>query len=161
MPVGTSGSVSFAIRTAGETDLIVFLRNLPSPTGRENGVGDYILDWFHKNGLKTIRQDIGEERLNAIGIIKGTGGGVSLSFNGHMDVPYSGDEEDLLYMSKELFEKPAHQPKAYVKDGRIYGLGVGNMKAGLAAMMIAVKAVKNSGIPLKGDLIAAAVVGEI
>ena len=137
------------------------LVGIPSPTGYERKVGEFVADWFEGLGLKTIRQHIGAERMNVIGIIKGTGGGVSLSYNGHMDVPYSASEDDLLYMSREVYERPAHKLNAFVKDGYIYGCGIGNMKANLAATMIAMKAIKRSGIPLKGDLLATIVCGEI
>ena len=117
---------------------------IPSPTGYERKVGEFVADWFEGLGLKTIRQHIGAERMNVIGIIKGTGGGVSLSYNGHMDVPYSAGEDDLLYMSREVYDRPAHKLNAFVKDGYIYGCGIGNMKANLAATMIAMKAIKQS-----------------
>ena len=139
------------------TDLV----NIPSPTGSERRVAEYVCDFYERNGIRAVRQEIGEERMNAVGIIKGTGGGVSLSFNGHMDVPYSDNEEDLLYMSKALFDRPAHKAKAFVKDGYICGLGIGNMKASLAALLVALKALKSSGVAIKGDIISAAVCGEI
>jgi acetylornithine deacetylase/succinyl-diaminopimelate desuccinylase-like protein len=139
------------------TDLV----NIPSPTGSERKVAEYVCDFYERNGIGAIRQEIGEERMNAVGILKGTGGGVSLSFNGHMDVPYAGDEEDLLYMSKELFDRPAHKPNAYVKDGYLCGLGIGNMKASLAALLVALKAIRTSGVKIRGDVISAAVCGEI
>ncbi len=142
-------------------DLACDLVNIPSPTGYERRVAEFVAGWLERNGLRVIRQEIGAERMNVVGVVKGAGRGVSLQFNGHMDVPYSGAEDDLLYMSREQFERPAHRPSAFVRDGRIYGLGVGNMKAGLAAMLIAVKAVRASGIPLSGDLFASAVCGEI
>lgn len=142
-------------------DLGCQLVSIPSPTGYERKVGEFVANWFDGIGVKTIRQHIGAERMNVIGIIKGAGGGVSLSYNGHMDVPYSASEDDLLYMSKEVFDRPAHKLQAYVKDGYIYGCGIGNMKANLAATMIAMKAIKQSGIALKGDLLATAVCGEI
>jgi len=78
-----------------------------------------------------------------------------------MDVPYSGGEDDLLYMSKALFDRPAHKPNGFVKDGYICGLGIGNMKASLAALLVALKALKSSGVAIKGDIISAAVCGEI
>jgi acetylornithine deacetylase len=137
------------------------LVNIPSATGSERRVAEYVCDFYERHGIRAIRQEIGEERMNAVGIIPGTGGGVSLSFNGHMDVPYSGGEEDLLYMSRELFERPAHQPSAFVKDGYLCGLGIGNMKASLAALLVALKAVVSSGVKLRGDVISAAVCGEI
>lgn len=141
-------------------DLACQLVSIPSPTGYERKVGEFVANWFETNGLKTIRQYIGAERMNAIGVLKGSGGGISFSYNGHMDVPYSAAEDDLLYMSKEVFDRPAHKLNAFVKDGYIYGCGIGNMKAHLAAIMIAMKAIKQSGIPLKGDLLAIAVCGE-
>lgn len=142
-------------------DVATQLVNIPSPTGSERRVAEYVCDFYERNDIRAIRQEIGEERMNAVGIIKGTSGGVSLSFNGHMDVPYSGGEEDLLYMSKGLFERPAHKPNAYVKDGYLCGLGIGNMKASLAALLVALKAIRSSGVQIKGDIISAAVCGEI
>ncbi|MBI3069071.1 MAG: M20/M25/M40 family metallo-hydrolase [Betaproteobacteria bacterium] len=142
-------------------DLACRLVAIPSPTGYERKVGEFVADWFDGIGLKTIRQYIGAERMNVVGIVKGSGGGVSLSYNGHMDVPYSAGEDDLLYMSKEVFDRPAHKLNAFVRDGYVYGCGIGNMKANLAATMIAMKAVKQSGVPLRGDLLATIVCGEI
>lgn len=49
---------------------------------------------------------------------------------------------------------------AEIDGGLIYGLGALNMKAGLASMQIAAGAIRRSGAPLKGDLIAACVVAE-
>ncbi|HEY3167289.1 MAG TPA: M20/M25/M40 family metallo-hydrolase, partial [Candidatus Binatia bacterium] len=48
-----------------------------------------------------------------------------------------------------------------IVGGKVQGLGISNMKGGVAAFMIAGKALKTSGIKLKGDVILAAVVGEI
>jgi acetylornithine deacetylase len=49
---------------------------------------------------------------------------------------------------------------AVVSDGRLYGLGACDMKAGLAAMTEAVIAVRRSGIPLRGRVYLDAVVDE-
>src|SRR5918912_1202374 len=43
----------------------------------------------------------------------------------------------------------------------VRGLGISNMKGGIAAFMMAGKALAQSGLRLKGDVILAAVVGEI
>lgn len=149
-----------ALELIQEEEAVALTKDLirySSLPGKVAEIGDFILDWFRQNGVETVRQEIGEGRLNAIGIVRGTGRGLSLSLNGHMDHMYSGQQDDLLYLSKEFFERPMHGLQAYVEGGKIYGCGVGNMKAGLAAMMLAVKAVKQSGIELKGDLIGAAV----
>ncbi|HMN30514.1 MAG TPA: M20/M25/M40 family metallo-hydrolase, partial [Caldilineaceae bacterium] len=44
--------------------------------------------------------------------------------------------------------------------GYLYGLGAINMKAGVAAILMAAEAVRRSRRPLKGDLIVACVVAE-
>ena len=46
-------------------------------------------------------------------------------FNGHMDTSYSGREE-------WLRDVPGFQPQHFVEDGRLYGLGISNMKGALA-----------------------------
>jgi acetylornithine deacetylase/succinyl-diaminopimelate desuccinylase-like protein len=75
-------------------------------------------------------------------------------FNGHMDTSYSGREP-------HLREIVGFQPRSLVRDGRIYGLGISNMKGALACYLEAVRAVRDAGVRLKGDVLIACVVGEI
>ena len=84
----------------------------------------------------------------------GTGGGKSLMFNGHMDTSYSGQEPWLSGV-------PGFQPKAFEHDGRLYGLGISNMKGALACYVEAVRALQDAGVRLRGDVLIAAVCGEI
>jgi acetylornithine deacetylase/succinyl-diaminopimelate desuccinylase-like protein len=141
-------------------DLACALVNIPSRTGNERAVAEYVCKWLGAAGIRSYVQEIGAERANVVGIVEGTSGGVSLQLNGHLDTNYSGDEDDLAYMSPELFRRPQHTKQAYVKDGRIYGVGIGNMKAGLTAMLASIATVKRSGIALKGDFVVAGVCGE-
>ncbi|MGH7844091.1 MAG: M20/M25/M40 family metallo-hydrolase [Candidatus Binatia bacterium] len=134
------------------------LVNIPSPTGREKALAEYILEWFRAQGLKAVRQDVEVDRPNAVGILKGNGTGLSLGFNGHMDTSFTGTVEDLRMVA---VVEPDSELKGSIKDGKVCGLGISNMKGGIAAFMIAGKALKQSGIKLKGDLVLAAVVGEI
>jgi len=134
------------------------LVDIPSPTGSEKAIGEFILSWFARHGIKSVRQEISPERVNAVGILDGSGGGVSLMINGHMDTSYTGTEEDRMFC-REL--EPDSDLKGAVRDGKVFGLGASNMKSGLAAFMVAGKALRESGIKLKGDLILAAVAGEI
>ena len=71
---------------------------------------------------------------------KGLGGGKSLLLTGHIDVVAAGSGWDGNPFSGEQ------------KDGKIYGRGAVDMKGGVAAMLMAAKAVIASGIPLKGDI---------
>lgn len=134
------------------------LVNLPSPTGQEKGVAEFILKWFHENGLKAVRQEVEVDRPNAVGILKGDGTGLSLGFNGHMDTSFTGTQEDLRMVANV---EPDTELKGSIKGGKVCGLGISNMKGGVAAFMMAGKALRKSGIKLKGDVILAAVVGEI
>ena len=134
------------------------LVDIPSPTGSEKAIGEFILDWFARHGIKTVRQQISPERVNAVGIIEGGANGVSLMINGHMDTSYTGTEEDRMFC--RVLE-PESDLKGAVRDGKVFGLGASNMKSGLAAFMVAGKAIRESGLMLKGDLILAAVAGEI
>ncbi len=134
------------------------LVDIPSPTGSEKALGDFIIDWFARHGIKTVRQQISPERVNAVGIIEGSANGVSLMINGHMDTSYTGTAEDAMFC-RAL--EPDSDLKGAVRDGKVFGLGASNMKSGLAAFMVAGKAIRESGRALKGDLILAAVAGEI
>ena len=75
-------------------------------------------------------------------------------FNGHMDTSYSGREPWLRGV-------PGFQPEPFERDGRLYGLGISNMKGALACYVEAVRALQDAGVRLRGDLLIAAVCGEI
>src|SRR5262245_57682500 len=124
------------------------LVDIPSPTGSEKAIGEFILGWFARHGIKSVRQEISPERVNAVGVIPGSGNGVSLMINGHMDTSYTGTEEDRVFC-REL--EPDSDLKGAVRDGKVFGLGASNMKSGLAAFMVAGKAIRQSGLTLKGD----------
>src|ERR671922_948461 len=134
------------------------LASIPSPTGQEKAIAEFILQWFEANDLKAVRQDVEVDRPNAIGILKGNGTGLSLGFNGHTDTSFTGTAADLRMVAKV---EPDSELKGSIKDGKVQGLGISNMKGGVAAFMIAGKALRKSGIKLKGDVVLAAVVGEI
>lgn len=84
-----------------------------------------------------------EGRPNVVGILKGVGGGRSLLFNGHVDVIPAGAQESWRHGSWS----------GDLADGRVYGRGASDMKSGLAAMTMAVKAIVESGVRLRGDVI--------
>src|SRR5712691_4069656 len=134
------------------------LTGIPSPTGQEKAIAEFILRWFETNGLKAVRQDVEVDRPNAIGILKGDGTGLSLGFNGHTDTSFTGTNEDLRMVANI---EPEAELKGRIVGNKVQGLGISNMKGGVAAFMMAGKALKKSGIKLKGDVILAAVVGEI
>jgi acetylornithine deacetylase/succinyl-diaminopimelate desuccinylase-like protein len=134
------------------------LTSISSPTGQEKSIAEFILNWFNANGIKAVRQDVEVDRPNAIGVVKGDGTGLSLGFNGHMDTSFTGTAEDARMVANM---EPESDLKGKIVGGKVQGLGISNMKGGVAAFMMAGKALKKSGVKLKGDVILAAVVGEI
>jgi acetylornithine deacetylase/succinyl-diaminopimelate desuccinylase-like protein len=134
------------------------LTSIPSPTGQERAIAEFILGWFEKNGIKPVRQDVEPDRPNAVGVVKGDGTGLSLGFNGHMDTSFTGTSADSRMVTGL---EPESELKGRIVGDKVQGLGISNMKAGLASFMIAGKALKTSGVKLKGDVVLAAVVGEI
>jgi acetylornithine deacetylase len=129
------------------------LVDIPSPTGEEQAVAEHLAGVFHELGLQVAWQEVEEGRPNVVGLLEGAGGGPSLMFNGHMDTSYSGREPWL--------HGKGFKPKAEVSAGSVFGLGISNMKGALACYVEAVRALRDAGIRLKGDLMVAAVVGEI
>jgi len=127
-------------------------------TGDEQRMAELMTQLYEHMGLHTQWQQVEDGRANALGtwsgVGRGAGGGPSLMFNGHMDTSYSGREPWLRNV-------PGFQPQAFVEDGRLYGLGISNMKGALACYVEAVRALQDAGVRLKGDVLIAAVSGEI
>jgi acetylornithine deacetylase len=123
-------------------------------TGDEQPMAELMVSLYEATGLRVQWQQVEEGRANALGLWPGAGGGPSLMFNGHMDTSYSGREPWL----KDI---PGFQPQAFERDGRLYGLGISNMKGALACYVEAVRALQDAGVTLRGEVLIAAVCGEI
>ncbi|MFZ0284197.1 MAG: M20/M25/M40 family metallo-hydrolase [Terriglobales bacterium] len=127
--------------------------NIPSPTGEELRMAEYMRSALMQLGLHPTWQEVEEGRANVVGRWTGSGGGKNLMFNGHMDTSNTGREDFLTGIG--------YKPNAVVKNGFLYGLGIYNMKGALVCYVNAVKALQRAGVKLKGDVIIAAVAGEI
>ena len=113
----------------------------------EAEIAEYLVQWLKALGLKAKVDKIENTRCNAVGTLKGVGGGKSLMLNGHIDtVGYD-------YMTIDPL-------KPVVREGRMYGRGTYDMKGGLVSSLAALKAVIDSGTQLKGDIIVAGVCDE-
>ena len=127
--------------------------NIASPTGEEIEMSKYMRGALEAADLQVSWQEVEEGRANVIGRWEGSGTGKSLMFNGHMDTSNTGRETFLTGIG--------YKPKAVLKNGMIYGLGIYNMKGALVCYTQAVKALQQAGVSLAGDVLIAAVVGEI
>ncbi|MBM2831474.1 MAG: hypothetical protein HW414_526 [Dehalococcoidia bacterium] len=140
------------------TGLLCAMVDINSPTGEEKECARFLTGYMSGLGLKANLQDLEGARANAIGVLPGSGGGPTLLFVGHLDTTLSGrPEEDYPWVGTLA---PGFKPKSYIKDDRVYGLGSFNMKGGLVCAVMAVDAVRRSGVKLKGDVVVAGVAGE-
>ena len=95
-------------------------------------------------GFRAELQEVADGRPNVVARI-GKAGGRSLMFNGHLDVVG--------------VEGMSHAPfDGTTRDGRMYGRGATDMKAGVAAMCCAAWCAAQAG--LEGEVVIAAVVDE-
>jgi acetylornithine deacetylase len=135
-------------------DLALQLVSTPSFTGSEQAAAELMCEVLEDLRLQVQWQQVEDGRANVLGTWAGAGGGPSLMFNGHLDTSYSGREP-------WLRDIPGFQPEGFERDGRIYGLGISNMKGALACYVEALRALQDARVRLKGDLLIAAVCGEI
>ncbi|PIG80981.1 acetylornithine deacetylase [Aspergillus arachidicola] len=117
----------------------------------ENQIANYLAAWFAYRGIEHHWIETVSGRPSIVGVLRGSGGGKSLMFNGHIDT-----------VSLSSYEKDPLSGTLGEKDGRQVVLGRGSldMKGGLAAALAAVSAAKASGNILRGDVIVAAVSDE-
>jgi acetylornithine deacetylase len=123
-----------------------------SISGEEEEMARFFVENMRQRGIEAELQPVPASPLmgpsyNAIGRVKGSGGGRSLMFNGHIDHNPQSDG-----WTKNPFA-------GTVEDGWLYGFV--HMKAADVAYLIAYDAVRKAGIPLKGDLVFAYVCGEL
>lgn len=117
----------------------------------EKAVADYLAAWFAHRDIEYHWIEKVAGRPSIVGVLRGSGGGQSLMFNGHTDtVSLSGYEANPL--SGSIGTKNGKQV--------VFGRGCLDMKGGLAAGLAALSATKASGRVLRGDVIVAAVSDE-
>ncbi len=119
--------------------------------GGETKVNEHMKPVLESLGMTTDLWEEERGRANLVGVLRGTGGGKSLIFNGHVDVVPPGPEADWTV---------AGPWSGKIVNNRIYGRGSCDMKGGNAAAVIALKALLKAGFRPKGDIIHEWVVGE-
>jgi len=137
-------------------DLALALGNVDSPTGSEGPAGQFVFDWLVANGFAPRKYAMTEDRFNVAAWLDGSGGGYSLIYNSHLDTTL---RPDAVWSARDPHDPLYHS--AWVEGDDIYGDGVVNDKGPMAAFLVAAKAIREAGYPLKGDLIVSAVAGEI
>jgi acetylornithine deacetylase/succinyl-diaminopimelate desuccinylase-like protein len=123
------------------------LVRLPSPSFQESAVAQRTEQEMDRVGFdRVVRDDFG----NVVGILHGREPEPTLLLTCHMDTVDPGEAHAW-----------AKDPYAgHVEDGRLYGVGAGDCKGGLAGIVYAAAALKRSLLPLRGNLVVAATVAE-
>lgn len=125
--------------------------NSINPSLIPGGAGEREIAAYLAQAMQALNMDVAQlepapDRISTVGTLRGSGGGKSLLLNGHIDTvgveympdPFSGE----------------------IHDGKLYGRGAYDMKGSVAAMLAAVKALRDAGHKLPGDLLIAAVADE-
>lgn len=111
---------------------------------------DIVANWLNESGATTERWLEPPRYPVVAGKLAGAGGGRSMAFNGHIDVVPAGD-----------FNAWSHAPwSGEISDGRLWGRGAADMKGGVACALAAMRAIRESGLTLAGDLWAHVVADE-
>jgi acetylornithine deacetylase/succinyl-diaminopimelate desuccinylase family protein len=119
--------------------------------GGEGEVSRFMAGIYGSLGCDVDLFAIEPGRENAVGVLRGSGGGRSLIYNGHVDVVPPGDPAK--WMSGSPFS-------GKIDGDRVFGRGSTDMKSGIVAQAFAARALTEAGVRLQGDLILESVVGE-
>lgn len=151
-----------------ETGFLAELTSHPSTRGHEQSAQDFMAgelaarhlevdrwqikvdDIAHLPGFSPVIGDY-DDAVNVVGSHRSRSGkGRSLILNGHIDVVPEGP--------LDMWDTPPFQPR--IDDGWMYGRGAGDMKAGLAAGLFALDAIKSLGFQPAADVFYQSVVEE-
>ena len=115
------------------------------PTGNETAVAEYIRDFLAKDGIVSEMLESAPGRGSVIARLEGESSDAHLMFMSHLDVVPIEDESKWTY--------PPFS--ATVANGRVYGRGASDCKSLLTSQLMAMRVLKQSGVPLKHSLILA------
>ena len=129
-------------------NLLTDLIRIPSVVGEESALASYLHQQLKALGLHCELHEVEPGRPNIYAILPGRKPGRRLNFCGHLDTVPPGDG-----WTTDPFSP-------LERDGRMYGLGACDMKAGIACALTMIRALVQSGASFDGELSFAGVVDE-
>ncbi len=155
-----------SIDQKGLLDAICDLVAIKSVGGAETAAQEWVAGIMQKNGMDVDCWDLNFDELamhpgysteinrsSGIGVVGLIGDGSmeeGLIYNGHVDVVPAGH-----------IDRWSSSPfKPEIRDGKIYGRGAVDMKAGLCSAIFAAKAIMDAGVTLRTPLMIESVIGE-
>jgi acetylornithine deacetylase len=143
-----------------DDEIVAFHRasvRIPSVTGNEKQYAEFLYGKMEEFGFddRGMYDARGPDRPNIWGLVRGSGGGPSLLLENHTDtVPVEGWE-------KKWKGTPQENPfSGEIVEGEIWGRGSLDNKAGMTSSMMVMKALKKSGVTLKGDVVLSGTIDE-
>ncbi len=113
------------------------------PDGNEARVASFVASYLERAGFETHTKEVAPGRPNVWAVWEGDRPGRTLLFEAHTDVVTEGRAEDWDY--------PPFGAESV--EGRVFGRGACDTKGNLAAAVLAVRAIKDSGVPFPGRLV--------
>ena len=139
-----------ALAAVDDAALVALLREMiaiPSPHFAEGPATDFMAARMRESGFGVAEMPVhhplepGRTTRQAIGRLRGEGGGPTVMINGHLDVN----------VTMPGWTVDPHG--ARYEDGWVWGLGAQDDKGGLAAAFEAVRAIQRAGVTLRGDVL--------
>ncbi len=149
---GFGGLLDAVLRRIDREELASFAQDLvriPSvyrpedPDGNEGSISRFLAGYLEDEGFEVSVEEVAPGRPNVWAVWEGDRPGKTLLFEAHTDVVTEGRAEDWSY-----------PPFGAERVGnRLYGRGACDTKGNLAAAVLAVRAIKDSGVPFPGRLV--------
>jgi succinyl-diaminopimelate desuccinylase len=111
--------------------------------GNENEVARFVAERLRNSGFEVRTEEVAPGRTNVWAVWEGSRPGKTLLFEAHTDVVTEG--------SGDNWERPPFRAERV--GGRLYGRGACDTKGNLAAAVVAVGAIRDSGVPFPGSLV--------
>jgi len=120
--------------------------SLVSGGAGERVIADFVSEKMRAAGLDVQLTEVSPGRPNVVGVLEGARSGPTMMYCGHLDT-----------VGVEGMKSPFDPIE---REGKLYGRGSGDMKGGVAAMMVAAAELARSGGLKSGKLVIAAVADE-
>ncbi|SFH46964.1 succinyl-diaminopimelate desuccinylase [Tindallia magadiensis] len=147
MRIEMKEEVSQYIHLERATEILKDMVKIYSPYFQEKQIMEYVHDWLKQRGMDAMYHRYHEKKvtnfrgINVVGRMKGQDEGPHVLLNGHLD-------------SVEICEGWTKDPLgAEVENGKLYGVGSVDMKAGCVAIMMAVEAFVNTVEKFNGEIL--------
>lgn len=116
------------------------------PAGEEESIALFVAGRLEAMGMPVEKHESQPHRPNVVGRLAGSGGGPSLMLNDHLDT-YPAVEP-------ERWDKCGGDPFRATRHGDwLHARGTSDTRGNLAASLLAVQALVEEGVKLKGDLV--------